>query len=55
LAAIPSFQEQWGSGEKRRRPVLDHGGTLLLLLDEIVLLPLYLGMMGLTESLIDKR
>ena len=33
--------------EKRRRPVLGHGGTRLLLLSEITLIPLYLGMVGL--------
>jgi len=40
--------------EIRRRPVLSHGGTLLLLLDEIMLL-LHLGMVVLSVSLIDER
>jgi hypothetical protein len=54
LLPIPSFQEQWRGVEKRRRPVLGHGGTLLLLLGEIVIL-LNLGMVSLRVSLIDER
>jgi len=41
--------------EKRRRPVLGHGGTPLPVLDEIVLLLLNLGMVCLRVSLIDER
>jgi len=52
-ATIPSFQQQRRSVEKRRRRVLGHDGTRFLLLAEIVLLLLYLGMMGLSVSLVD--